>query len=224
MDVFKTHGAFSWSELTTTDPRRGRRVLRQRCSAGSVEAMDMGTGAYHVLKVGEAARRRHHGAAARGAADAAAWGCYVTVDDVDATAAQAKALGGKVMVPADGRARRRPHGGDRTTRRARVISVHTAYHAGAGVGGAGRGADNPRLVTPPAPRAGAPHRAARRNPVPPITYPESLPVSARREEIARAMPRHQVVIVCGETGSGKTTQLPKIALELGRGRAPAAAG
>ncbi|WP_200222387.1 ATP-dependent RNA helicase HrpA, partial [Rubrivivax gelatinosus] len=55
------------------------------------------------------------------------------------------------------------------------------------------------------------------NPVPPITYPESLPVSARRDEIARALSEHQVIIVCGETGSGKTTQLPKIALELGRG-------
>jgi ATP-dependent helicase HrpA len=55
------------------------------------------------------------------------------------------------------------------------------------------------------------------HPVPPITYPESLPVSARRDEIARAMRDHAVVIVCGETGSGKTTQLPKIALELGRG-------
>ena len=54
-------------------------------------------------------------------------------------------------------------------------------------------------------------------PIPKITYPESLPVSARREEIARAIADHQVVIVCGETGSGKTTQLPKIALELGRG-------
>jgi len=53
--------------------------------------------------------------------------------------------------------------------------------------------------------------------IPPIHYPESLPVSARREEIARALRDHQVVIVCGETGSGKTTQLPKIALELGRG-------
>jgi ATP-dependent helicase HrpA len=65
-------------------------------------------------------------------------------------------------------------------------------------------------------------RAADRPPrpataIPPITYPESLPVSARREEIARALALHQVVIVCGETGSGKTTQLPKIALELGRG-------
>ena len=54
-------------------------------------------------------------------------------------------------------------------------------------------------------------------PIPPITYPESLPVSARRDEISRALRDHQVIIVCGETGSGKTTQLPKIALELGRG-------
>ena len=50
-----------------------------------------------------------------------------------------------------------------------------------------------------------------------ITFPEELPVSARREEIAQAIFQHQVVIVCGETGSGKTTQLPKICLELGRG-------
>jgi len=57
------------------------------------------------------------------------------------------------------------------------------------------------------------------NPLPPISFPESLPVSARREEIARLFNEHQVIIVCGETGSGKTTQLPKIALALGRGRA-----
>ena len=55
--------------------------------------------------------------------------------------------------------------------------------------------------------------------MPPIKFPESLPVSGRREEIARAIAEHQVVIVCGETGSGKTTQLPKIVLEMGRGRA-----
>ncbi|WP_438821345.1 ATP-dependent RNA helicase HrpA [Demequina capsici] len=55
--------------------------------------------------------------------------------------------------------------------------------------------------------------------VPTITYPEELPVSARREDIAKAIAEHQVVIVAGETGSGKTTQLPKICLELGRGRA-----
>ena len=50
-----------------------------------------------------------------------------------------------------------------------------------------------------------------------ITYPPELPVSQRREDIAAAIRDHQVVIVAGETGSGKTTQLPKICLELGRG-------
>ncbi|EKS9912906.1 hypothetical protein FEP39_04331 [Burkholderia multivorans] len=79
----------------------------------------------------------------------------------------------------------------------------------------------PRAAQPQdarAPRRERPPRAAvAPNPVPPITYPESLPVSGRREEIARAIAAHQVVIVSGETGSGKTTQLPKICLELGRG-------
>jgi ATP-dependent helicase HrpA len=56
-----------------------------------------------------------------------------------------------------------------------------------------------------------------RAPLPAITFPEELPVSARREDIARAIAGHQVVIVSGETGSGKTTQLPKICLALGRG-------
>ncbi|MGO3042060.1 helicase-related protein, partial [Ancrocorticia populi] len=60
-------------------------------------------------------------------------------------------------------------------------------------------------------------KPARRVSPPPITYPEQLPVSARREEIAAAIRDHQVVIVAGETGSGKTTQLPKICMELGRG-------
>ena len=50
-----------------------------------------------------------------------------------------------------------------------------------------------------------------------IDFPENLPVSARREEIMALLGRHQVIIVCGETGSGKTTQLPKIALAMGRG-------
>ncbi|MBS0506158.1 MAG: ATP-dependent RNA helicase HrpA [Proteobacteria bacterium] len=57
-----------------------------------------------------------------------------------------------------------------------------------------------------------------------ISFPESLPVSARRDDIMAAMARHQVIIVCGETGSGKTTQLPKIALALGRGRCNAPEG
>ncbi len=56
-----------------------------------------------------------------------------------------------------------------------------------------------------------------RNPLPEITFSEELPVSGKRDEIANAIRDHQVVILSGETGSGKTTQLPKICLELGRG-------
>jgi ATP-dependent helicase HrpA len=57
-----------------------------------------------------------------------------------------------------------------------------------------------------------------------ITYPPELPVSQRRDDLAAAIRDHQVVIVAGETGSGKTTQLPKICLELGRGRRGANGG
>ncbi|WP_164700231.1 ATP-dependent RNA helicase HrpA [Modestobacter sp. KNN46-3] len=59
--------------------------------------------------------------------------------------------------------------------------------------------------------------ARRRAAVPVVSYPEELPVSQRREDIAAALRDSQVVVVAGETGSGKTTQLPKILLELGRG-------
>ncbi|KUJ65135.1 ATP-dependent RNA helicase HrpA [Streptomyces albus subsp. albus] len=59
--------------------------------------------------------------------------------------------------------------------------------------------------------------ASRRAAVPEVSYPESLPVSQKKDEILAAIRDHQVVIVAGETGSGKTTQIPKICLELGRG-------
>ncbi|MEG2578473.1 MAG: hypothetical protein RSA54_12165, partial [Glutamicibacter sp.] len=52
-----------------------------------------------------------------------------------------------------------------------------------------------------------------------ITYPEALPVSARREDILAAVRENQVVVIAGETGSGKTTQLPKLCLAAGRGQA-----
>ena len=75
--------------------------------------------------------------------------------------------------------------------------------------------DSTPSISPPAVPRAAPLR---------ITFPESLPVSGKRDEIMEAMRQHQVVIVCGETGSGKTTQLPKIALALGRGKCNAPAG
>ncbi|WP_409266083.1 ATP-dependent RNA helicase HrpA [Massilia sp. BHUDP2] len=78
------------------------------------------------------------------------------------------------------------------------------------------GAKPPRERAERAPRED--ERTPFRNPLPPITFPEDLPVSSRRAEIAKAVSENQVVIVSGETGSGKTTQLPKICLELGRGQ------
>ena len=58
----------------------------------------------------------------------------------------------------------------------------------------------------------------RREPWPtPITFPDNLPISQRRDEIAAAIKKHQVIILAGETGSGKTTQLPKLCLDLGYG-------
>ncbi|HJV85842.1 MAG TPA: ATP-dependent RNA helicase HrpA [Noviherbaspirillum sp.] len=78
---------------------------------------------------------------------------------------------------------------------------------------------NPQKPQRPRHPQGKPAAPVVRNPLPPITFPEELPVSGKRREIADALRANQVVIVCGETGSGKTTQLPKICLELGRGQA-----
>jgi len=71
----------------------------------------------------------------------------------------------------------------------------------------------------PARRGGGRERQAeaRRAHVPHLDFPDALPISARAEDIAAAVRDHPVVVVCGETGSGKTTQLPKICLQLGRG-------
>jgi ATP-dependent helicase HrpA len=88
-----------------------------------------------------------------------------------------------------------------------AASVQKARQAGNAQSGQARREPRPPRV----------QRVVEPNPIPPITFPEALPVSGRREEIARAISQNQVVIVCGETGSGKTTQLPKICLQLGRG-------
>ncbi|MFN3581519.1 MAG: ATP-dependent RNA helicase HrpA, partial [Pseudomonas sp.] len=58
---------------------------------------------------------------------------------------------------------------------------------------------------------------ARRSSIPPMRYDDQLPIAERREQIRTAIAAHQVVVIAGETGSGKTTQIPKICLELGRG-------
>ncbi len=76
----------------------------------------------------------------------------------------------------------------------------------------------PRARLTPEELAAKEAERAFRNPLPTITFPEDLPVSGRRHEIAQALLNNQVIIVSGETGSGKTTQLPKICLELGRGQ------
>ena len=82
-----------------------------------------------------------------------------------------------------------------------------------------RQAREPQAPRPPRdPQPPRPPREAFRTPLPPITFPEDLPVSGRRGDIATAILENQVIIVSGETGSGKTTQLPKICLELGRGQ------
>jgi len=75
--------------------------------------------------------------------------------------------------------------------------------------------ETPKKVRPAA--AAATRLPPPRHPLPPVSFPEELPVSARRAEIAAALQANQVIIVSGETGSGKTTQLPKICLSLGRG-------
>ena len=75
-----------------------------------------------------------------------------------------------------------------------------------------------RRRPPPSRAALAPERAQRRrDSIPPLSYPPDLPVSGRIDEICSAIAAHPVIVVCGETGSGKTTQLPKACLQAGRG-------
>jgi len=99
MDVFKTHGAFSWSELMTTDPKAAVAFYGQLFGWKSKD-MDMGTGAYHVQNVGESGiggiMSMPPGAPP---GMPPMWGCYVTVTNVDETVAQAEKLGGKVVMP-----------------------------------------------------------------------------------------------------------------------------
>ena len=98
MDPYQTHGAFSWSELVTPDPAAAARFYGQ-LFGWKTEAMDMGNGPYHVVKVGETSVGGIMGLPPNAPPMPPHWGCYVTVDDVDAVVAQAGSLGGGVLVP-----------------------------------------------------------------------------------------------------------------------------
>lgn len=101
MDVFKTHGAFSWSELMTTDPEKAA-AFYGSLFGWTLESMPMAgqpDGAvYRVAKVGDVAVG---GLAAcpQGEPMPPAWACYVTVDDVDTTVAKAQQLGASILMP-----------------------------------------------------------------------------------------------------------------------------
>lgn len=98
MDVYRTHGAFSWSELMTTDPAAAAEFYG-KLFGWTCETMDMGTGPYHVVKAGEASVGGIMGMPPDAGPMPPVWGCYVTVDDVDATLARCTELGGRVIMP-----------------------------------------------------------------------------------------------------------------------------
>ncbi|NMO93972.1 ATP-dependent RNA helicase HrpA [Actinomycetospora sp. TBRC 11914] len=111
----------------------------------------------------------------------------------------------------------------------RELSTRVRALGGADAHRLARRLDGTRKIADDGKRAGTLERIAadvekaeqllerRRASVPAVSYPAELPISARVDDIRAALESHQVVVVAGETGSGKTTQLPKIALELGRG-------
>ena len=97
MDAFKTHGAFSWSELNTDDPKKAVAFYTELFGWTS-ESMDMGTGPYHVIKVGDASIGGISAKPPGTEKMPSMWGSYVTVDDIDKTAKQCAKLGGKVLM------------------------------------------------------------------------------------------------------------------------------
>jgi hypothetical protein len=98
MDAYTTHGAFSWSELMTKDAAAATEFYGSLLG-WTFEKMDMPQGAYHVIKVGDTSVGGVMGPVPGGPPMPPAWGCYVTVQDVDATAAKVTALRGKLLVP-----------------------------------------------------------------------------------------------------------------------------
>jgi len=99
MDVYKTAGAFSWSELMTTDPV-GARAFYSKLFGWATKDMAMPNGTYTAFQVGDTSVGGMMKIPTEAAGMPPMWGVYVTVKDVDATASQAVALGGKVVMPA----------------------------------------------------------------------------------------------------------------------------
>jgi predicted enzyme related to lactoylglutathione lyase len=98
MDAFKTHGAFSWCELTTTDPAAAAEFYGQ-LFGWTPKDMGDAMGGYRVINVGESGIGGIMGMPPNAPPMPPHWGCYVTVANVDETAAKAVALGGKLLVP-----------------------------------------------------------------------------------------------------------------------------
>ena len=99
MDVYKTHGAFSWSELTTTDPAAAA-AFYGGLFGWSVKEMGAELGGYRVVSVGDQGVAGIMGMSPGAPPMPPHWGCYVTVTDVDAALVKCVELGGKTLVPA----------------------------------------------------------------------------------------------------------------------------
>jgi len=107
MDVYKTHGAFSWSELMTPDPAAAT-AFYGALFGWTVQTSEMGgeggeggegAGPHHMMKIGDTAVGGVMGLPPGAPAMPSHWGCYVTVDNVEASVAKCSALGGKTLVP-----------------------------------------------------------------------------------------------------------------------------
>jgi predicted enzyme related to lactoylglutathione lyase len=98
VDPYKTHGAFSWNELATTDPEAAGRFYGA-LFGWAIRNVDMGTGPYHVASIGDTQVGGIMGLPPGAGPMPPAWGCYITVDSVEDTMAQCAALGGKTLMP-----------------------------------------------------------------------------------------------------------------------------
>jgi uncharacterized protein len=98
MDAYKTHGAFSWCELLTTNPKAATEFY-DSLFGWKVETMNMGPEPYHVVKAGDTSIGGIMKIPAQAQGMPPNWGCYVTVSNVDETARKCTSLGGKVMMP-----------------------------------------------------------------------------------------------------------------------------